>query len=98
MTGDTVCYYRAVTRVAGVDIPGPIASIRTGDLPAGTPPLTRVGDGHSGFIVVPILGVSTMVTIINAKGEVVWYHTDDRKLDFYRARPEDASWPVLSRC
>ena len=31
------------------------ATIRTGDLPLGMPPLTRVGDGHEGFMVVPVL-------------------------------------------
>ena len=37
-------------------------------------------------MVVPVLGAITAVTIINADGHIVWYHTDDRKLDFYRAR------------
>ena len=51
------------------------------------PPLTRVGDGHQGFTVVPVLGGdTTAVTIINADGKIVWYHTDDRDLQFYRAR------------
>jgi hypothetical protein len=30
--------------------------------------------------------VTTAVTIINPEEEVVWYHTDNRELDFYRAR------------
>ena len=51
------------------------------------PALTRVGDGHDGLR--GDAGArrrSTAVTIINADGQIVWYHTDDRKLDFYRAR------------
>jgi len=35
---------------------------------------------------VPILGLGTAVTILNAQGEIVWYYTDERHLDFYRAR------------
>ena len=30
--------------------------------------------------------IRTAVVIIDAKGEIVWYHSDDRQLDFYRAR------------
>jgi len=33
-----------------------------------------------------VLGNTTAVTIIDPAGEVVWYHTEDRDLDFYRAR------------
>jgi hypothetical protein len=50
------------------------------------PALTVTGSGFDGFIVVPVLGATTAVTIINAQGQIVWYHTDDRQLDFYRAR------------
>jgi hypothetical protein len=33
-----------------------------------------------------VLGGITAVTIIDAAGQIVWYHMDDRNLDFYRAR------------
>jgi outer membrane protein assembly factor BamB len=35
---------------------------------------------------VPILGQTTAIVIIDAEGEIVWHHRDDRDLDFYRAR------------
>lgn len=63
-----------------------IHTIRTGDLPSGMPPLEVEGDGHDLFTVVPVLGVSTAITILDADGDIVWYQTDDRELDFYRAR------------
>ena len=86
LTADTVVYYRAVAVDGTTAHPGATATIRTGDLPLGMPALTRVGDGHQGFTIVPVLGGTTAVTIINADGKIVWYHTDDRDLDFYRAR------------
>jgi Arylsulfotransferase (ASST) len=86
LTADTDCYYRAVTSDTASAIPGDIANIRTGVLPVGLPPLTQTGAGQQGFIVVPILGAKTAVSIINPKGEIVWYWTDARQLDFYRAR------------
>ena len=80
---DTVYNYRVVTAGAGAS---PINTLRTGDLPVGMPPLTQTGEGHTGFTIVPILGATTAVTIIDAQGQIVWYHQDDRELDFYRAR------------
>lgn len=86
LTADTVIYYRAVITVGGMEHRSGIAQIRTGDLPIGLPVLTRVGDGHQGFTIMPILGRTTAVTIINAEGKIVWYWTDERELQFYRAR------------
>jgi hypothetical protein len=86
LPSDTEAYYRVVTWDGAAAGASGVATIRTGDLPVGMPPLTRVGDGHTGYMVVPVLGGTTAVLIINAKGEIVWYHSDDRDLDFYRAR------------
>ena len=86
LTADTVIYYRVVAVDGTTTHKGATATIRTGDLPVGVPALTRVGDGHDRFTVVPVLGNTTAVTIINADGKIVWYHTDDRDLQFYRAR------------
>jgi hypothetical protein len=83
LTSDTVYYYRPVTSA------GPsaeTASIRTGTLPLGLPVLTATGAEQPGFIVVPVVGASVAVIIVNGRGEIVWYYTDDRHLDFYRAR------------
>ncbi len=86
LTADTVIYYRPVAVDGTTAHPAGTKTIRTGDLPVGMPALTRTGDGHQGFTVVPVLGGTTAVTIINADGKIVWYHTDARDLDFYRAR------------
>ena len=87
MTADAPHFYRAVTADgAAVVAASGVSSIRTGSLPVGLPALTRTGAGYDGFVVVPVLGAATVVTIIDSNGQIVWYHTDDRQLDFYRAR------------
>lgn len=86
LTADTPCYYRAVTENGSSSMASEIGSIRTGSLPVGMPPLTPTGAGQQGFIVVPVIGTKTSVVVVNPQGEIVWYHTDNRQLDFYRAR------------
>lgn len=63
-----------------------VQTIRTGDLPQGMPALEVEGHGHDMFTVVPVLGTTTAITILDRDGDIVWYQTDDRDLDFYRAR------------
>ncbi|HTV18344.1 MAG TPA: aryl-sulfate sulfotransferase [Polyangiaceae bacterium] len=86
LNADTVYYYRVVTWDGDDAARSSLASARTGDLPIGLPALTHSGEGHDQFTLVPILGATTAVIVIDPKGEIVWYHTDDRELDFYRAR------------
>jgi hypothetical protein len=87
LTADAPAYFRAVSAESGAVVAaGSVQSVRTGPLPVGLPTLTQTGSGFDGFIVVPILGATTAVTIIDAQGRIVWYHSDDRQLDFYRAR------------
>jgi hypothetical protein len=87
LTADAPAYFRAVSAENGAAVAGgDVDTIRTGNLPVGLPQPTVSGTGFDGFVVVPILGVTTAVTILDAQGNVVWYHGDDRKLDFYRAR------------
>jgi hypothetical protein len=86
LTADSDWYYRAVTKDGASVIAGDVSSVRTGPLPVGLPPVTLNGSGQKGFIVVPVVGTGVAVIIMNAKGEIVWYWTDERKLDFYRAR------------
>ncbi len=85
LEADTTYYYRVVTTGEGGSASGTL-SIRTGDLPLGMPPLSLTGEGHDGFVLVPVLGATTAVLVIDADGKIVWYHEDDRDLDFYRAR------------
>jgi len=87
LTADTLSYYRVVSAEGGAAVASSgVATIQTGPLPVGMPALTVTGTGYDGFIVVPVLGATTAVTILNAQGQIVWYHKDDRMLDFYRAR------------
>lgn len=60
--------------------------VRTETLPGGMPRLSVDGTGADQWIVVPILGATTAVTIVDPAGNIVWYHQDERDLDFYRAR------------
>lgn len=86
LQSDTEYYYRVVIWDGDDAARSGLSSLRTGNLPLGLPALTRSGEGHDQFTVVPILGGTTAVTILDPTGEIVWYHTDDRELDFYRAR------------
>jgi hypothetical protein len=86
LTAETDYYYRAVTSDGSTTSAGAIARVTTGVLPPGLPTLTRTGDGQSQFIVVPIAGTNHSILIINGQGEIVWYRTDARPLDFFRAR------------
>jgi hypothetical protein len=86
LSADTDYYYRVVASSGGEEAKGDVLSIRTGNLPLGMPPLTLEGDGHAGFVLVPVLGATTAVLVLDSAGRIVWYHEDDRELDFYRAR------------
>jgi hypothetical protein len=87
LKADAPAYFRAVSAENGAAVAtSGVETIRTGVLPVGLPGLTQTGSGYEGFVVVPILGATTAVVIIDAKGDIVWYHSDDRQLDFYRAR------------
>ena len=86
LTSDTEYRYRAVTGREGNGTASEVGSITTGALPAELPTLSRRGTGLDQLIVVPVLGSTTAVLVIDPAGEIVWYHTDDRSFDFYRAR------------
>jgi hypothetical protein len=86
LKADTVYHYRVVTWDGRDAAASDIRTIRTGDLPTGMPRLRVTGDGHDQFTVVPVLGMTTAVLILDPEGDIVWYHRDDRELDFYRAR------------
>ena len=83
LKADTLYYYRVVSLDGGSS---DVQSIRTGNLPLGLPQLTLEGNGHDLFTIVPVLGAGKAVTIIDPDGDIVWYHKEDRDLDFYRAR------------
>jgi hypothetical protein len=82
LKSDTSYTYRVV--VGGET--SPWQTVRTGYLPTGLPSFTKQGDGQTEFILVPVLGALTSIVILDQDGDIVWYHQDDRDLDFYRAR------------
>lgn len=86
LTADTEYDYRVVTWDGDDAAVSERQSVRTGFLPLGLPTISVQGDGHDQLVLAPILGQSTTVTVLNPEGDVVWYHRDERELDFYRAR------------
>jgi hypothetical protein len=84
LAADTQYYYRVVTD--GGSATSPISRVRTGDLPLGLPELTLTGDGHDHFTLTTVLGLSKAIIVLDPQGRIVWYRTEDRELDFYRAR------------
>lgn len=86
LSADTEYFYRVVTWDAAGAAASEVASIETGPLPVSMPNLDVAGEGQEEFVVVPILGQNPAITILNQDGEVVWYHLDDRDLEFFRAR------------
>ena len=83
---DSEYHYRVVTWDGEEAAASELATIRTGDLPVGMPRLELEGGGHDQLTLVPVLGRTRAVLVIDRDGDIVWYHSDERKLDFYRAR------------
>lgn len=86
LTADTDVHYRVVTWDGGDAGASEPQLIHTGDLPLKMPTTDVTGGGNDRYTIVPILGNSQTVSIINPEGQFVWYYRDERALDFYRAR------------
>jgi len=85
LRADTSYTYRIVTwdgREAGAS---EVSAFRTDALPAELPNFTQTGGGLDRFVVVPLVGGPPTVAILDAEGQVVWYHEDERGLDIHRA-------------
>jgi len=96
---ETEYFYRVVTSGAAASA---LAKVRTNPLPLGLPELTVSGTGLDGFVVVPILGATRAVLMLDHEGKIVWYRcvpkndlgqpdcqaqeAADKKLEAYRAR------------
>lgn len=84
--GDTPYAFRVVTwdgREAGAS---PVLSVHTGDIPAELPTFSQSGAGLEQLVVLPLRGAKPGVVIVDATGEVVWYHLDASGLSPLRAR------------
>ncbi len=86
LTPDTECYYRVVVADGEDTAASDIRTIVTGPQPVGLPKLDQQGEGHDQYTIVPLLGQTKAVTIVNSGGEYVWYHLIDNDLDHYRVR------------
>lgn len=88
LDSDTRYHYRVVTWDGDQGSASTIETLRTGDLPGTIPVLTLDAeeDGNDQYVLTTVLGRNPGVLIINPEGRIVWYHTDTRELDFYRAR------------
>lgn len=86
LTASSDYFYRAVTWADGRQSKSPIEQVQTGPLPGGLPQLTLTGSGHDAYTIVPTLGARPAILILDPDGRIVWYHLEDRALDFFRAR------------
>ena len=86
LVADTVYHYRIVTWDGDDAGASERRTIRTGELPVGLPRLTLQGTAHDQLTIVPVLGSTTAVLILDPEGNIVWHHRDERELDIYRAR------------
>lgn len=86
LTGDADYWFRVVTwdgREAGASA---VQSVHTGSVPDEFASFTQEGAGLDGFVVLPLQGPAAGVVIVDADGQVVWYHRDDSGLEPFRAR------------
>ncbi len=86
LTAETPYYYQVVSGEGASSETSAVETVETGPLPTGMPTLSHEGEGHDQYTILPVLGTTTAILILNSDGQIVWYHTDDRELDFYRAR------------
>jgi hypothetical protein len=86
LRGDTAYSFRVVTwdgREAGGSA---VEAVRTGRIPTDFPVFAQTGVGLEGLVVLPLRGPTPGVVIVDAQGEVVWYHVDASGLEPLRAR------------
>lgn len=86
LTADTAYSLRVVTwdgKQAGASA---VESVRTGALAAKLPAFAASGHGFEGFAVVPLQGENAGVALLDAAGDVVWYHAETSGKQPLRAR------------
>jgi len=86
LPADTAGSFRIVAEADGAVAESPVESVATGPLPPELPNPGVEGEGHSGYMAVPLLGAVSGVTILDAGGRIVWYHLYEGDLDLFRAR------------
>ena len=86
LAAGTRYYYRVVSWDGDEAGASRTDTVTTDDLPPGAPSLTQVGEGHDQYTLVPLLGETKAVAIVDPQGEIVWYLRDDTELDLTRVR------------
>ncbi len=69
----------------GAESPGDVGEFTTGGLAPGLPGLEVTGSGMDQYMVLPMLGSPVGLVILDAAGNFLWWHFEDRGLDVYRA-------------
>ncbi len=89
MPTDTEVHFRVAVWDGDEADASDIQKITTGFRPTGLPTVD-VAEGtegnHDHFTITSIMGSQNAITIFNSQGQYVWYHFDDRDLEFFRAR------------
>jgi hypothetical protein len=86
MTADTEVSYRVVLESDAGTVEGDTQTITTGPFPLGLPDTSTTGDNAGQYMIVPWLGVSTGIMVLDPEGQIVWWWTDESDLQVYRAR------------
>jgi hypothetical protein len=86
LASNTNCHFQVVAKAGEQQQKSDIQTVKTGGVSTQLPALKQSGDGYDGFVMVPLIGATTAVTIINKDGEFVWYHLEDRGLETFRVR------------
>jgi hypothetical protein len=91
LSADTKYYYRVVTWDGHAAGASPVQSLRTPRLPNEVPSFTvrdetEEEEPFDQLLLVPVADESTVVTVLNASGEVIWYHVEDSERAVTRAR------------
>lgn len=93
LAASTTYHYRVISVDAdnGEDtVAGETESFETGFLPVGLPPITTTvppgAGGHDAYTIVPVISDQASLLILDAQGQIVWYHAVDNLLDTYRGR------------
>jgi hypothetical protein len=88
LTADTEASWQIVVVGGdGSETYEPVQTTTTGPLPVEMPSITVEGDSLGHLIGLPMLGTSTIATVLDGDGNIIWYRTDTRGLDTYRVRP-----------
>jgi hypothetical protein len=86
MPADSEVSYRVMAETDDGVTEGDIQTVTTGTMPLGLPETTTTGDSAGSYMILPWLGVSSGIMILDPQGQLVWWYPDQSGLQIYRAR------------